>query len=99
MDPLIIFVCIFAPTFTMSLLSAGRDQILFETREKSRRSVVLLMMAAALIALLALGLPPAWALALVLPGPLGSGIGDWVGSGQWIVLRHRIERLLGRGRD
>jgi hypothetical protein len=96
MEPLIIFACIFAPTFVLNLLSAGRDQILFETRPKTRRWVVLVFMSAGMIALLAAGLSLPWALALVLPGPLASGLGDWIGSGNWIVTRHRLDRLLGR---
>jgi hypothetical protein len=96
MDPLIVFVCIFVPTFVLNLLSAGRDQILFETRPRTRRWVVLLLMAAAMMALLAVGLPLPWALALVLPGPLASGLGDWIGSGNWIATRHHLGRLFGR---
>jgi hypothetical protein len=96
MDPVIIFACIFVPTFVLNLLGAGRDQILFETRPKTRRWVVLLIMAIAMVALLLVGLPPTWAIALVLPGPLASALGNWIGGGYWIVLRHRIGRLLGR---
>jgi hypothetical protein len=96
MDPVIIFACIFVPTFVLNLLGAGRDQILFETRSRTSRWLVLLMMALAVGALLFVGLPLAWAFALVLPGPLASALGDWIGSGNWIVLRHRIGRLLGR---
>ncbi len=68
MDPLIVFVCIFLPTFVLNLLSAGRDQILFETRPKTRRWVVLLLMAAAMMALLA-----ARTAAAVGPGPRAAG--------------------------
>ncbi len=96
MDALIIFGCIFAPTFVGSMLAAGRDQILFETRPRSRRWVVAGFMAVAALLLLAIGLPFAWVLALVLPGPLGSGLGDWVGSGEWIVARYKLLGLFGR---
>jgi hypothetical protein len=96
MDPLIVFACIFVPTFVLNLLSAGRDQILFEQRPKTRRWVVLLFMAVGVIVLIMAGMPLAWALALVLPGPVASGLGDWIGSGDWIVLRYRLGRLLGR---
>jgi hypothetical protein len=96
MDPAIIFTCIFVPTFVLNLLSAGRDQILFETRPRTRRWVVVLLMAAGVLALRLVGLPLPWALALVLPGPLASALGDWIGGGSWIVARHRLGRLLGR---
>ena len=96
MDPLIVFTCIFLPTFVLNLLSAGRDVMLFETRPTTRRWVVLLFMAAAVIALRLLGLPLPWILALVLPGPLGSALGHWVGSGDWIETHHRLGRLFGR---
>jgi hypothetical protein len=96
MDPVIIFACIFVPTFALNMLGAGRDEILFETKPKTSRWLVLLFMALAVTALLVVGLPLAWAVALVLPGPLASALGDWVGSGDWIVLRHRIGRLFGR---
>jgi hypothetical protein len=96
MDPLIVFTCIFLPTFVLNLLSAGRDAMLFETRPTTRRWVVLLLMAAAVIVLRILGLPLSWTLALVLPGPLASALGHWVGSGDWIAARHRLGRLFGR---
>jgi hypothetical protein len=96
MDALIVFTCIFIPTFVLNLLSAGRDQLLFQTRPKARRRVVLLLMVAAVIALRSVGLPLAWILALVLPGPLASGLGDWVGSGNWIATRSRVHRMFGR---
>jgi hypothetical protein len=96
MDPLIIFACIFVPTFVLNLFGAGRDEILFETRPKTRKWVVLLFMALAMVALLVVGLPLTWAVALVLPGPLASALGDRIGSGDWIVLHHRIGRLFGR---
>jgi hypothetical protein len=96
MDPLIVFTCIFVPTFVLNLLSAGRDQILFETRPRTRRWVVVLFIVAGVIALLSVGLSLPWALALVLPGPVASGLGDWIGSGEWIATRHRLGRLFGR---
>lgn len=89
-DALIVFLAIFAPTFVLNLLSAGRDQMLFETHPRAGRWPTLVAMLLALGLLLSLGLPWPWALALVLPGPLGSGLGDWVGSGNWLVLRHRL---------
>jgi hypothetical protein len=96
MDPLIIFACIFVPTFVLNVLSAGRDQILFQTRKKASRWVTATAMVAAAGVLVAVGLPWTWTLALVLPGPLASVLGDWIGSGDWIVLGHRLGRLLGR---
>ncbi len=96
MDPVIVFACIFVPTFVLNLLSAGRDQILFQTRKKASRWLTAAVMVVAAGVLVALGLPWMWALALVLPGPLASVLGDWIGSGDWIVLRYRLGRLLGR---
>ena len=43
-------------------------------------------------ALLAIGMPPSWALALVLAGPAASVLGYWIGSGDWIVVAHRLRR-------
>jgi multisubunit Na+/H+ antiporter MnhB subunit len=96
MDPVIVFACIFAPTFVLNMLSAGRDQLLFQTRKRASRLGAAGAMVAATMVLVIVGLPWTWALALVLPGPLGSVLGDWVGSGNWIVLRHRIGRLFDR---
>lgn len=96
MDPLIVFACIFAPTFILNVLSAGRDQLLFQTRKRAGRTYAATAMVIATGVLILVGLPWTWAVALVLPGPLGSVLGDWVGSGEWVVLRHRIGRLLGR---
>lgn len=96
MDALIVFACIFVPTFVLNLLSAGRDQILFETRPRTQRWLVLLFMAAGVLALRAVGMPLPLTLALVLPGPLASGLGDWIGSGNWIATRHRLGRMFGR---
>jgi hypothetical protein len=96
MDPLIVFACIFVPTFVLNLLSAGRDEILFQERQRPNRWVVLLLMALGVVVLRLVGLPLPWALALVLPGPMASELGDWVGSGDWIVTRHRIGRLFSR---
>ncbi len=96
MDPLIVFACIFAPTFILNVLSAGRDQLLFQSRKRASRALAATAMLVATGVLVLVGLPLAWALALVLPGPLASVLGDWVGSGDWIVLRHRIGRLFGR---
>jgi uncharacterized membrane protein YdjX (TVP38/TMEM64 family) len=96
MDALIIFACIFIPTFVLNLLSAGRDQLLFQTRAKASRWFTAAAIVAASAVLLVIGLPPSWVLALVLPGPLASILGDWAGSGNWIVLRHRLGRLMGQ---
>jgi hypothetical protein len=96
MDPVIVFACIFVPTFVLNLLSAGRDQILFQTRKKASRWLTATAIVVAAGVLVALGLPWMWALAVVLPGPLASVLGDWIGSGDWIVLRYRLGRLLGR---
>ncbi|MGB7982339.1 MAG: hypothetical protein WCF36_16280 [Candidatus Nanopelagicales bacterium] len=96
MDALIIFVCIFAPTFVLNLLSAGRDQLMFQTRPRGSRWFTGLAMAAATAILLAIGMPLAWVLALVLPGPLASVLGEWVGSGDWIVTKYRVLGLMRR---
>lgn len=96
MDAWIIFVALLLPTFVLNMLSAGRDQLLFQTRPAVRHSVVALLVLAAVVVLLWLGMSLAWALALALPGAIGSALGRWVGSGDWLVLRFRIERLLGR---
>ena len=97
MDALIIATCIFVPLFVLSLLAAGRDQLLFQTRPKANRWFTAAAMVAVTGALLAIGMPMSWALALVLPGPLASFLGCWVGSGNWVVLRHRLGRSLGDG--
>jgi len=96
MDPVIVFACIFIPTFILNVLSAGRDQLLFQTRRKTSRLLAAAAMVVAIGVLVLAGLAWMWALALVLPGPLASVLGDWVGSGDWIVLRHRIRHLFGR---
>jgi hypothetical protein len=96
MDPLIIYACIFVPTFVLNLLSAGRDELLFEQRPRTSRWLVVLLMAAGVLALRAVGLQLVWAFALVLPGPMASALGTWIGGGDWIVARHRIGRLFGR---
>ena len=95
MDALIIFTCLFLPLFVLSALSAGRDQLLFQQRVKASRWYTATAMIAGLAALLALGLPLPWAAALVAAGPSASILGEWVGSGDWIVLEHRLRRLWG----
>lgn len=97
MDALIIFACVFTPTFIGAYLMAGRDELLFEHRPRGRRWVTLVSMAVALAVLVALGLSPAWAVALVVAGPLGTFLGSWLGSGEWIVTQARLRRLLRRG--
>jgi hypothetical protein len=96
MDSLIIFTCIFVPTFVLNLLSAGRDELLFQERKKPNRWLVLLLMALGIMVLRLVGLPLPLALALVLPGPMASELGHWIGSGDWIVARHRLGRLFTR---
>jgi hypothetical protein len=98
MDALVIFACIFTATFVLNMLSAGRDQLLFLERDRARRWVTVVLVVSALFALMMLGMPLKWALALVLAGPTGSALGRWVGSGDWIVLSHRLSRGL-RGSD
>jgi hypothetical protein len=97
MDALIIATCIFVPLFVLNLLAAGRDQLLFQTRPKASRWFTATAMLATTAVLLRLGMPLSWALALVLPGPLASVLGDWIGSGNWVVLRHRLGRSPGQG--
>ncbi len=97
MDPLIVFLCLFLPTFGFTLLGAQRDQMLFETRPTTSRWLVAPLLAVCSVVLAGVGMPLAWVAALILPGPLGSRLGDWVGGGGWIVLRYRIDLL--RGRD
>lgn len=93
MAALIIFTCLFLPLFVLSVLSAGRDQLLFQHRVKAGRWFTATAMTAGLAGLLVLGLPLSWAVALVAAGPSASILGEWLGSGDWIVLEHRLRRL------
>ena len=92
MDALLIVLCLFLPLAALDTLSAGRDVLLFRHRKRMRRPLTLLAMVAGLFALLAIGMPPSWALALVLAGPAASVLGYWIGSGDWIVVAHRLRR-------
>jgi len=96
-DALIIFACIFGSTFVLQYLSAGRDQLLFRTRRKASRWFTGTAIVAGIVGLLFLGMPLPTVLALVLAGPTASILGDWAGSGDWIVSQHRLRRLLRRG--
>jgi hypothetical protein len=90
---LLIFTCLFVPLTVLSILSAGRDLLLFHQREKTRRSVTLAAMLAGLAAMLAIGMPASWAVALVAVGPAASVTGQWIGSGDWMVTIHRLRQL------
>ena len=93
MDAVLVFLCLFVPMALLETLGAGRDVLLFQRRTRMRRSLTLLAMAGGLLTLLILGMPAPMALALVLAGPAASVTGDWIGSGDWIVLQHRLGRL------
>lgn len=93
MDELVIFTCLFLPTLALNYLTSSRDIMLFQTRPRMRRAGVLALMAAGMVALTWIGFSLSWAAALVLPGPAGAALGDWLATGGWIVLRYR---LLGR---
>ena len=93
MDAVIIFSCLFLPTFWLNLMSAGRDQLLFQERVPTKLTLTVVAVILAVVVLLALGMSLSWALALALPGPLGSRLGQWAASGGPTVLRFR---LLGR---
>ena len=95
MDTLLVFACIFGSIFVLSMLSAGRDQLLFQERRRTRMALKSAGVLAAVLLLVIVGLPLQWALALALSGPLGSFLGTWVGSGDWMVLRHHVRRRLG----
>ncbi len=95
MEPLILFACLFLPTFALSMLSASRDQMLFQTRPALHLGVVTLLTLTGAAVLHVFGLSWSWALALTTSGLLGSRLGDWFGRGGWIILRFRLERLLG----
>ena len=91
MDQLVIFLGLLVATFALNLLAAGRDQILFQERPRLlRRSLVVGFSVVAVVFLVRLGMSLSWALALVVPGPVGAFLGDWLGHGGWIVLRHRL---------
>ncbi|HEX6888739.1 MAG TPA: hypothetical protein VF143_11585 [Candidatus Nanopelagicales bacterium] len=93
MTALLIFTCLFLPLTVLSILSAGRDVLLFHERERTRRSMTLAAMLAGLAAMLAIGMPASWALALVAVGPAASVTGHWIGSGDWMIAAHRVRRL------
>lgn len=95
-DALIVFLCIFGPTCVFAALSASRDQLLFQQRRKASRWFTGSAIVAASALLLTIGMPVAMTLALVLAGPMASVLGDWAGSGDWIVTQHRLRRLLRR---
>ncbi len=97
MEPAILFVCLFVPTFGLSWVSASRDQMLFQTRPALRTSAVTAMTLIGAWVLTWFGLSWSWALALTTSGLLGSRLGDWLGRGGFIVLRFHVERLLGHG--
>jgi hypothetical protein len=86
----VVFACLFVPLTVLSYLSAGRDLLLFRPRVRVRRSVALAWMLAGFAAMVAIGMPPSWALALAAVGPAASATGHWLGSGEWIVLAHRL---------
>lgn len=91
MDRVVIFLGLLISTFSLNLLAAGRDQILFEVRPRLlRRSLVITFCVLTVLVLIGLGMSLSWALALIVPGPLGAFLGDWLGHGGWIVLRHRL---------
>jgi hypothetical protein len=90
MDALIIFCCLLIPTFFLNFLASGRDQLLFETHPGTPRLVVAGLVALGFLGLTWLGFSTSWALALVLPGPIGAFLGNWAGSGGWIILRFRL---------
>jgi hypothetical protein len=87
---LVVFTCLFLPLAVLSYLSAGRDLLLFRPRVRVRRSVALAGMLAGFAAMVAIGMPPSWAMALAAVGPAASATGYWLGSGDWIVLAHRL---------
>lgn len=93
MDALLVFVCLFTPLAILEMLSAGRDVLLFQPRPHRRWSLTLLAMAAGLLVMLSIGMPLSLALALVLAGPAAAVTGQWIGSGDWIVLQHRLRHL------
>ena len=93
MDAVVIFLCLFLPLTLLETLGAGRDVLLFQRRTPMRRSLTLLAMSGGLLAMLVVGMPLPLALALVIAGPAASVTGDWIGSGDWIVLQHRLRRL------
>lgn len=102
MDGLIVFVCLFVPTFLLNYLGAGRAELLAEARKGAHPLVVIAASFAAVILVHILGFSWGWALALVTPGPLGSLLGEWFGQGGGIVARFRLrqlgDRLRGLGR-
>lgn len=93
MDFLVVFGCLFLPVFWLNLMSTGRDQILFEVHTHTRLPLVAAGVILAVVVLLWMGMTLDWALALALPGPMGSRLGHWAASGGPTILRFR---LLGR---
>jgi hypothetical protein len=89
---LVVFTCLFLPLAVLSYLSAGRDLLLFRPRVRVRRAVAMAWMLAGFAAMLAIGMPASWAFALATVGPAASATGYWLGSGDWIVLAHRLGR-------
>ncbi len=95
MGPLVVFLGLFVPTFFLSYLSAGGDEILGQVRPSMRLGAVVALTAVALVGLRWVGVGWSWALALTMAGLVGARLGDWLGRGGWAAARRRARRRHG----
>ena len=91
MDAIVIFSCLFLAVFLVNLLSASREQLLFERHPGMRVSSAIALVSCSVVGMVALGLPLSWALAMALAGPAGSWLGTWVGHDGLLVALYRVE--------
>lgn len=89
-DALIIFVCLFLPAAALNYLGTGRDVLLFQTRPRTSRLLLVLALLVGIAVLLWLGFSIPWAVALITACPAGAGFGTWAGGDGPLLLRFRL---------
>ncbi|MGV1004131.1 MAG: hypothetical protein ACOYEV_05035 [Candidatus Nanopelagicales bacterium] len=96
MDAVVVFACLFVPTFLLNYLGAGRAEMLMEGRSRTHPAVVAAACFAAVVLVHLLGFSWSWAVVLVIPGPLGAVLGESLGHGGGVIARFRFERIAAR---